>query len=31
MSMTTEIGAGLGGLKQLRAFMISGKRPGLIL
>ena len=29
MSMTTEIGHGLGGLEQLRAFMAHGKRPGI--
>jgi uncharacterized protein (TIGR00369 family) len=29
MSMTTDIGAGLRGLEQLRAFMASGKRPGI--
>jgi uncharacterized protein (TIGR00369 family) len=29
MSMTTDIGAGLGGLEQLRAFMASGRRPGI--
>jgi uncharacterized protein (TIGR00369 family) len=29
MSMITEIGAGLNGLEQLRAFIASGKRPGI--
>ena len=29
MSMITEIGQGLSGLEQLRAFMASGKRPGI--
>ncbi len=29
MSMVTDIGAGLSGLQQLRAFMESGKRPGI--
>lgn len=29
MSMVTDIGAGLNGLEQLRAFMASGKRPGI--
>lgn len=29
MSMLTEIGQGLGGLEQLRAFMASGQRPGI--
>ena len=29
MSMVTDIGAGLSGLEQLRAFMTSGKRPGI--
>jgi uncharacterized protein (TIGR00369 family) len=29
MSMTSEIGADLDGLQQLRAFMASGKRPGI--
>jgi uncharacterized protein (TIGR00369 family) len=27
--MVTDIGAGLSGLEQLRAFMTSGKRPGI--
>ncbi|HEY0198677.1 MAG TPA: PaaI family thioesterase [Rhodanobacter sp.] len=29
MSMTAEIGAGLSGLEQLRAFMAAGRRPGI--
>lgn len=29
MSMITEIGQGLNGLEQLRAFMASGRRPGI--
>ncbi|MBA8889347.1 uncharacterized protein (TIGR00369 family) [Dokdonella fugitiva] len=29
MSMTREIGAGLDGLAQLRAFIAAGKRPGI--
>jgi len=29
VSMVTDIGAGLSGLQQLRAFMESGKRPGI--
>ena len=29
MSMVTDIGVGLSGLEQLRAFMESGKRPGI--
>lgn len=29
MSMVTEIGPGLNGLEQLRAFIASGKRPGI--
>ena len=29
MSMVTNIGAGLSGLEQLRAFMASGQRPGI--
>jgi uncharacterized protein (TIGR00369 family) len=29
VSMVTDIGAGLSGLEQLRAFMTSGKRPGI--
>lgn len=29
MSMVTEIGQGLDGLAQLRAFIASGKRPGI--
>jgi uncharacterized protein (TIGR00369 family) len=29
MSMVTEIGQGLNGLDQLRAFMASGQRPGI--
>jgi uncharacterized protein (TIGR00369 family) len=29
MSMTADIGAGRSGLEQLRAFMASGKRPGI--
>jgi uncharacterized protein (TIGR00369 family) len=29
MSMVTEIGQGLSGLEQMRAFMASGKRPGI--
>jgi uncharacterized protein (TIGR00369 family) len=29
MSMVEEIGAGLGGLEQLRAFIAAGKRPGI--
>jgi uncharacterized protein (TIGR00369 family) len=29
MSMLTEIGAGLDGLAQLRAFIASGQRPGI--
>ncbi|WP_243042292.1 PaaI family thioesterase [Dyella sedimenti] len=29
MSMVTEIGAGLDGLAQLRAFIASGRRPGI--
>ena len=29
MSMVSDIGAGLSGLEQLRAFMASGRRPGI--
>jgi len=29
VSMVADIGAGLSGLEQLRAFMASGKRPGI--
>lgn len=29
MSMVTEIGLGLSGLEQLRAFIASGRRPGI--
>jgi uncharacterized protein (TIGR00369 family) len=29
VSMVSEIGAGLSGLEQLRAFMASGRRPGI--
>jgi uncharacterized protein (TIGR00369 family) len=29
MSMVSSIGAGLDGLAQLRAFIVSGKRPGI--
>jgi uncharacterized protein (TIGR00369 family) len=29
VSMVSEIGAGLSGLEQLRAFMASGQRPGI--
>ncbi|MBB6189115.1 uncharacterized protein (TIGR00369 family) [Rhodanobacter sp. MP7CTX1] len=29
MSMVTDIGAGLSGLEQLRAFIASGQRPGI--